>query len=66
MTDRATPTDAPPRYRVVEDAEERGIYEVLDTATACGAWRRIETNTRRPDAEAAAAWWNGRATGELR
>ena len=66
MTTDATtqPTPhAPPRYRVVEDAEEPGVFEVADTATASGAWRRIETHLRREDADAAAAWWNERASG---
>ena len=54
---------APPRYRVVEDAEEPGVFEVVDTATASGAWRRIETHLRRDAADAAASWWNARVRG---
>lgn len=55
--------DALPRYRVVEEWESPGVYEVFDTTTASGRWRRVETHTQRALADAAAAWWNARASG---
>jgi len=50
-----------PRYRVVEDADAPGAFDVMDTRTASGRWRRIETHCGRADAERAAEWWNNRS-----
>lgn len=60
-TNDTTATDALPRYRVVEDASAPGAFDVMDTRTACGGWRVIEAHSGRADA--AAAFWNARATG---